>query len=190
MLKTRVISGYSITGIPQFQLEGGLWVNTTPVIAANIGCASKTVLMTASRSDRFSNLNTTNCGAKDHLQTHKAENMLKRVREDGRLWTTRDDIRFATLIHTEASVDIQDAMFDHIEQIMKAEYVSREVFDQLTEQLQQEQLQRDRIERRVSLLEKRERIANEARIHAQETASSLGKGLAAQKGTKAFRNMN
>jgi hypothetical protein len=197
-------TGFNLS-YPVMEIDGEVY-GTIQSVAGELGVSAAVIRNAMHRhKDLFpSNKCVTDCYALTFLQglpEHGREFGLKNLKGNVRLLPRKEMRQAARLVHSEKAREYQEKLDEVVEAHWGLNTVPKEVFEQehalrVEAEKQAAQAQEDRAEMRrelcsvkgrVSVLEKKTRLADEARAAEEKAASAAGAALNAHKGTKAFR---
>ncbi len=169
--------------MPMMENDTGQLFCTSSALCAALGAQEEALRQVYRRHPNdFEGVCVTDCHAIEFLREHKQEFGMKYVRGDMRLWSEQDMVSFAMLSRSDVSVDFRRQLNEFIRTNARRDYVSKEQYMELEEELAKTIASRDSFEEELAgvkgRLAKLESIFELAVPNFSNMASAAGSVLA------------
>lgn len=122
--------------VPMIMGNDGVLYTTSKAICAGLGIEATSLMHIYGRApSRFSTLTMTQSHAKETFVEHRKEFGIVRLREDMRVWTENDMIRFAACATSEAAEDFMQGVIELVKANAKIGSVTKEEHESLQQEV-------------------------------------------------------
>lgn len=157
--------------VPMIMGDDGVLYTTSKAICAGLGIDKISLIHIYGRApSRFSALSMTQSHTKESFREYRKEFGIVRLRDDMRIWTENDMIRFAACATSEAAEDFMQGVIELVKANAKVGSVSQEEYQTLQQEVRDIK----------NTLQEMQQVMNEA-------ASFAGKELNLHKKTRNLR---
>jgi hypothetical protein len=119
--------------VPMILGDDGVLYTTSKAICAGLGIHPKSLMNMYKGSNKYSNIRVTRDDLKEMFLNHREGFGITRFKEDLRIWTENDMIKFAARATSEAADDFMEGVIELVKANAKVGHVTKEEHNKLLE---------------------------------------------------------